>query len=186
MMKLLPYPGQAKRGVDGPLGYLLRQAQAALRVAGDRALEAAGLTLPQYGLLRMLHSHGELSASDLARLSVQRTQTAHEALGVLERRGLVERRAHERNERVVVYALSAPARPIIERAHRRVSGIEAELVEGLSAGEESFLRRWLVSVAERYLTVAGPVARKSRTGLSDATVRASRASPNRNTRRRQS
>jgi DNA-binding MarR family transcriptional regulator len=161
----LPRPGQAKRGVEGPIGYLLRQAQAALRVGGDRALEAAGLTLPQYGVLRMLSTYGELSASDIARLSVQRTQTAHEALGVLERRGLVQRRAHESHQRIVVYALTGAAVPIVERAHRRVSTIETELVRGLSAAEEAFLRRWLVAVAQRYLNVAGPVARKSRTGV---------------------
>jgi hypothetical protein len=47
-------PGEGRRGQEGQIGYLLRQAQGAFRQAGDAALAETGLTLPQYGVLSWL------------------------------------------------------------------------------------------------------------------------------------
>ncbi|MGC2778930.1 MAG: MarR family transcriptional regulator, partial [Bradyrhizobium sp.] len=49
-----PSPGEGKRGEDGYLAYLLRQAQAAVRLSLDRALTSTGLTHPQFVVLTML------------------------------------------------------------------------------------------------------------------------------------
>ena len=43
-----PRPGQGKRGEQGYLAYLLRQAQAATRLTMERALGEVGVTPPQF------------------------------------------------------------------------------------------------------------------------------------------
>jgi hypothetical protein len=43
-----PPPGEGKRGEQGYLAYLLRQAQAAARLAMERALADLGVTPPQF------------------------------------------------------------------------------------------------------------------------------------------
>ena len=47
----IPRPGEVKRGPEGHLGYLLRQASAAFRGATDRALGELGVTTPQFAVL---------------------------------------------------------------------------------------------------------------------------------------
>ena len=71
----IPRPGEAKRGPEGHLGYLLRQASAAFRGATDRALAQLGVTTPQFGVLTMIVAYPGLSGADLARLSFLTPQT---------------------------------------------------------------------------------------------------------------
>ena len=49
-----PPPGEGKRGEQGYLAYLLRQAQAATRLRMERALADLGVTPPQFVVLTML------------------------------------------------------------------------------------------------------------------------------------
>jgi hypothetical protein len=51
-----PPPGQGKRGEQGYLAYLLRQAQAATRLTMERALAGLGVTTPQFVALTMLRA----------------------------------------------------------------------------------------------------------------------------------
>ena len=51
-----PPPGEGKRGEQGYLAYLLRQAQAATRLAMERALAELGVTPPQFVVLTMLRA----------------------------------------------------------------------------------------------------------------------------------
>ena len=84
-------PGEGPRGAEGHLGYLLRQAQAAFRQAGDAALADLGLTLPQFALLALAGAYGPVSGAALARLSLQTPQTVDAVLKNLARAGLVVR-----------------------------------------------------------------------------------------------
>ena len=58
----LPAPGEAKRGIDGYLTYLLRQASAAVRLAMERELADLGVTAPQFSALTMLMAVSTLAA----------------------------------------------------------------------------------------------------------------------------
>jgi hypothetical protein len=71
----IPEVGEAKRGPQGYLTYLLRQAHAAVRLAADRALAAEGMTQPQNSALTMIRAYEGLSAADLARLTMLTPQT---------------------------------------------------------------------------------------------------------------
>jgi hypothetical protein len=55
-MAQVPAPGEGKRGVEGHLGYLLRQAAAAQRAKTERALADLGVTPPQFAVLTMLNA----------------------------------------------------------------------------------------------------------------------------------
>ena len=70
-----PPPGQGKRGEQGHLAYLLRQAQAATRLAMERALADLGVTPPQFVVLTMLRAYPGLSGADLARVAMLTPQT---------------------------------------------------------------------------------------------------------------
>src|SRR5262245_32807277 len=62
---LPPPPGQGKRGEQGYLAYLLRQAQAAARLSMERALGKLGVTSPQFVVLTMLRAYPGLSGAEL-------------------------------------------------------------------------------------------------------------------------
>ena len=53
----VPAPGEGKRGEDGYLGYLLRQAHAAVRLTMERTLADLGVTSPQFAVLTMLKAY---------------------------------------------------------------------------------------------------------------------------------
>lgn len=57
----VPAPGEGKRGEDGYLGYLLRQAHAAVRLTMERTLADLGVTSPQFAVLTMLKAYPGLS-----------------------------------------------------------------------------------------------------------------------------
>ena len=146
-----PAPGEGARGAEGHIGYLLRQAQAAFRLAGDAALADLGLTLPQFALLALMGAYGPLSGAALARLSLQTPQTVDAVLKNLARAGLVARAPDPAHGRIVNAALAPAARARLAAAKRRVDALERRLTAGLGAAEERIVRAWLAAVARDLL-----------------------------------
>src|SRR5207247_3307299 len=89
-----PPPGEGKRGEQGHLAYLLRQAQAATRLAMERALADLGVTSPQFVVLTMLRAYPGLSGADLARVALQTPQTVGVIIRNLERDGAIRKSPH--------------------------------------------------------------------------------------------
>src|ERR1700755_3413296 len=89
-----PPPGQGKRGEQGYLAYLLRQAQAAARLAMERALGDLGVTPPQFVVLTMLRAYPGLSGADLARVALLTPQTVGVIIRNLERDGAIRMTPH--------------------------------------------------------------------------------------------
>lgn len=146
-----PAPGEGARGETGHLGYLLRQAQAAFRQAGDAALADLGLTLPQFALLTLMGAYGPVSGAALARLSLQTPQTVDAVLKNLARAGLVARTPDPVHGRIVNAALTPAGRARLAAAKRRVNALERGLASGLDAAEERTVRAWLAFVARDLL-----------------------------------
>ncbi len=73
----IPAPGEGKRGASGHLAYLLRQANAAVRLKLERAFADTDITLPQFAVLTMMASYPPLSGADLARLTLLTPQTVN-------------------------------------------------------------------------------------------------------------
>ncbi|SDU45029.1 MarR family winged helix-turn-helix transcriptional regulator [Stappia sp. ES.058] len=143
----LPGQGEGKRGPDGYLGYLLRQAANAYRHRVEAVLRDIQLTQPQFAALTMLDTYPHHSSADLARLALLTPQTMSTIIGNLEKAGLINRKPHAVHGRKQQIALTSPGRSLLAEAKKRVYALEAELVDGYSQEEDAIVRRWLVAVA---------------------------------------
>ena len=143
----IPAPGEGKRGEEGYLGYLLRQAAGAHRLRMDRALGDLGVTQPQFATLTMLAAYPGLSNADLARLALLTPQTLSVIVANLERAGSLVRKPHAVHGRIQHIDLSDSGRALLRACRERVNTLEGELTAGLSAEDERIVRRWLVGVA---------------------------------------
>lgn len=145
----IPRPGESKRGPEGHLGYLLRQASVALRTAMDRALADQGLTSPQFAVLTMIVAYPGASGADLARLTFLTPQTINVIVGNLERDGAVEKTAHATHGRILPLSATAKGKTLLKRCRARVAEVEAVLAGLLPKDDQPTVRRWLSGVAEK-------------------------------------
>ncbi|CAM2150459.1 MarR family winged helix-turn-helix transcriptional regulator [Paraburkholderia tropica] len=143
----IPAPGEGKRGEAGYLGYLLRQAGAAHRLRMERALTDLGITPPQFVVLTMLVAYPGISGANLARLAALTPQTVSVIVGNLERDGAIERRPHPVHGRIQQIGVTEAGLALLKQCRTRVKKLEAQMIEGFSAGEEQVIRRWLASLA---------------------------------------
>ena len=147
----VPPPGEGRRGASGHLGYLLRQAQAAFRQAGDTALADLELTLPQFALLTLIGAYEPISGAALARLSVATPQTVDSVLKNLARAGLVARTPDPEHGRILRAALTPAGRRKLAEAKRRIDALERRIAAPLGPAEERTVRAWLAAVARDLL-----------------------------------
>jgi DNA-binding MarR family transcriptional regulator len=145
----IPAIGEGKRGVDGHIGYLLRQAHSAHRIRMEGALAATGtgMTLPQFSVLTMLAAYPGASGAALARLSLLTPQTMSVIVANLEKAGMVSRQAHPEHGRIQSIDPTPEGRRVLARCKRAVAPVEATLLAGLPDDEAAIVRRWLVNVA---------------------------------------
>ena len=143
----IPQPGEGKRGEDGYLGYLLRQAAGAYRHRMDRALADLDVTLPQFAVMTMLNAYPGISNADAARLAMLTPQTVSVIVANLERAGTIRRLPHDIHGRILQIELTPSGLSLLERCRERVRALEREVSEALSEADEAVVRRWLVGVA---------------------------------------
>ncbi|MFC3110569.1 MarR family winged helix-turn-helix transcriptional regulator [Undibacterium arcticum] len=143
----VPAVGEGKRGEQGHIGYLLRQAGAAHRLRMERALSDLAVTLPQFSVLTMLAAYPGASGADLARLSLLTPQTMSVIVSNLERNGAVSRRAHAIHGRIQQIEVTEAGRQLLAKCRARVKSVEKDLLAGISQSDEQIIRRWLVTVA---------------------------------------
>ncbi len=143
----LPQPGEGKRGEEGHLGYLLRQAGASLRTRMERALADLNVTPPQFVALTMVAAYPGLSSADLARLSALTPPTVAVIVANLKRSGALVSQPHAVHGRIQQLETTTAGRALLTQCKRRIDTVEARLAAGLTQGEERVLRRWLVHVA---------------------------------------
>lgn len=144
---LFPPPGSGKRGEQGHIAYLLRQAQAATRLTLERSLVDLGVTPPQFAVLTMLNAYPGLSGADVARVALLTPQTVGVIIGNLERDGAIRKTPHPVHGRVLQWTLTRRGSALLEKCRRRVSAVERRLVAGLGAKAETAIRRWLSKIA---------------------------------------
>jgi len=142
----IPPPGQAKRGPEGHLGYLLRQASVALRAAMDRALADLGVTTPQFAVLTMIAAYPGISGADLARLTFLTPQTINVIVHNLARDGAIAKTAHATHRRILRLQATARGHALLKRCRARVGAIEAEMAAGLDRDRERIVRHWLAGL----------------------------------------
>ncbi|MGI4857112.1 MAG: MarR family winged helix-turn-helix transcriptional regulator [Janthinobacterium lividum] len=143
----LPDAGEGKRGTEGHLGYLLRQAGTVHRVHVEQELADLHVTLPQFAVLTMLGAYPGHSNADLARLALLTPQTLSVIVANLEKRRAVSRRAHAVHGRIQPLDLTQEGRELLAQAKVRVYAVEQALTADLPPADEQAVRRWLVKVA---------------------------------------
>jgi len=143
----LPSPGEGKRGVDGYLGYPLRQAANAYQNRLARSLADLGITQPQFSVLTMIAAYPGVSGADIARLALLTPQTVSVIVANLEKAGSLVRRPDDVHGRIIHLDLTTKGRADLDEARRRAHLIEHELVNGLSPDSNRAVRGWLAAVA---------------------------------------
>jgi DNA-binding MarR family transcriptional regulator len=143
----IPRIGEGKRGEEGYIGYLLRQAGAAHRLRMERALADVGVTPPQFMVLTMLVAYPGLSNADVARLAMLTPQTVSVIVANLLRSGAIARRPHAVHGRIQHIDVTEDGKALLKQCRSRVRAIEQQMLAGFDADEESVIRRWLVSLA---------------------------------------
>ncbi|MDE2449554.1 MAG: MarR family transcriptional regulator [Gammaproteobacteria bacterium] len=147
----LPLVGEAKRGPEGYLTYLLRQASASVRLALDRALAKEDMTYPQQSALTMIRAYEAVSAADLARLTMLTPQTINGIVRGLELRGAIRKEPDPANGRILRLIITEEGRALNRRCRVLTAPIQATLKAKMNANTEAAIRQWLVDVAGAFM-----------------------------------
>ncbi|MBR0895324.1 MarR family transcriptional regulator [Bradyrhizobium tropiciagri] len=143
----VPPPGEGKRGEQGYLAYLLRQAHAASRLSMERGLAGLGVTSPQFVVLTMLKAYPGLSGADLARVALQTPQTVSVIIRNLERDGAIRKTPHPVHGRVLQWTLTSHGTSLLEKCRHIAQAQERRLAASLDARSEQIVRQWLSKIA---------------------------------------
>jgi DNA-binding MarR family transcriptional regulator len=144
-----PLIGQGYRGVEGRIGYLLRQAWMTWQGAMETALREHGLTLVQYGVLSVLAREPGASGADLARACITTPQAMNGVLATLERESLIEREPHPTHGRILQVTLTSEGQRRLEAAHPAVRGLERAVERDFTTEDIAAVKAWLVAAAQR-------------------------------------
>jgi DNA-binding MarR family transcriptional regulator len=151
----VPNLGEGKRGEDGHLGYLLRQAAHCFQLQMARALQDLEMTPPQFTVLTMIKAYPGISNADIARLALLTPQTVGVIITNLDKAGWIIRRPHAVHGRIKQVELSEDGLARFEVARQRVATVENVLSGVLSPTQDAEVRQWLVAVA-RTMTMTYP------------------------------
>jgi DNA-binding MarR family transcriptional regulator len=143
----IPQPGQGKRGREGYLSYLLRQASAASRLTLERSLSDIGITPPQFVALTMFNAYPGISGADLARLTFLTPQTVGVIIGNLEKAGAITRQKHPTHGRTLLWMLTPKGQKLLAAGRSRAHAMEAKIASLLPKGSEPAVRAWLSALA---------------------------------------
>jgi DNA-binding MarR family transcriptional regulator len=140
-------PGEGFRGVEGHIGYLLRQASHVIRLKIDRSLQQYAITHPQFAVLNVIELEPGLHAADIARVCMLSRQAVKTIVGNLEKAKLVRMTAHEIHGRVIEIFLTDLGKKRLNQCLLLIKKIETSMLSGLTVNEEKIVREWLVRCA---------------------------------------
>ena len=135
-------------GVDleTSLGYCLKEASSALRVAMEQVLRPLGMSVTRYACLELLAGRPGLSNSELARGAFVTRQSMNVLLQALEREGYVTRAAEAPVGKALPTRLTPRGRGSLETATVAVRAIEVRMLAGMTESERSSAFRILQSM----------------------------------------
>jgi len=145
----IPNPGEGKRGSEGYLGYLVRQASVAVRGAMERSLADIGVTPPQFAVLTMIVAYPGVSGAALARLTFLTPQTINVIVRNLERTGAIAKTAHAEHGRILQLGATSRGVALLKQCRARVGRVEKAIAGLAGPAEEKSVRRWLSAVAAK-------------------------------------
>jgi DNA-binding MarR family transcriptional regulator len=133
--------------LEQSVGYVLKQAQAALHSAMGAVLRPLELTVAQYACLELLGQQPGISNSELARGAFVTRQSMNLVLRGLHDRGLVARPEQAPRGRVLPTQLTSSGQEKLHAASAAVRAIERQMFSPLSAEERCRLRNDLAACA---------------------------------------
>ncbi|MFJ4225622.1 MarR family winged helix-turn-helix transcriptional regulator [Microbacterium sp. NPDC089695] len=134
--------------LDTSLGYLLKEASSALRVAMEEVLRPLGMTVTHYSCLELLAQRPGLSNSELARGAFVTRQSMNVLLQALERDGFVTRPDEAPVGKALPARLTPRGRRSLEQASAAIRGVEQRMLAGLSADDRDAALRSLRSMVD--------------------------------------
>ncbi|WP_413755409.1 MarR family winged helix-turn-helix transcriptional regulator [Streptomyces sp. MMBL 11-3] len=139
---------QKGEGVDleTSLGYLLKEASSALRVAMEEVLRPLGMSITHYSCLELLAQRPGLSNSELARGAFVTRQSMNVLLQALERDGYVTRPVEAPVGKTLPARLTPRGRRSLEKATAAVRSVEVRMLSGMTETERSAAFRSLQSM----------------------------------------
>lgn len=139
--------GEMVGPVEEAVGYVLKQAAAALRTAMDGALRPLGLTVPQYACLELLGQRPGLSNAELARGAFVTRQSMNGVLRGLQDRGLLSRPLSAPQGRALPTQLTPDGRESLRAASTAVRAVEQQMLTALPPSTRHRLRVDLAACA---------------------------------------
>ncbi|MEU5406798.1 MarR family winged helix-turn-helix transcriptional regulator [Nocardia asteroides] len=134
--------------LETSLGYLLKEASSALRVAMEGVLRPLGMSITHYSCLELLSQRPGLSNSELARGAFVTRQTMNVLLQTLERDGYVTRPAAPPVGKALPTQLTPSGRRSLEQATAAVRSVELRMLSGLTEPERSTASHLLRTMIE--------------------------------------
>lgn len=123
--------------LDTSLGYLLKEASSALRLAMEAVLRPLGMTITQYSCLELLAQRPGLSNSELARGAFVTRQSMNVLLQAMERDGFVTRPAEAPVGKALPTRLTPRGRKALDAASAAVRSVEKRMLSGMTTKEQA-------------------------------------------------
>lgn len=142
--------------LEAHVGYWLRFVSNHVSHAFGRRLEAAGVTVAEWVVLRELLRLGEIAPSGLAEGVGMTRGAISKLLDRLVAKGLVERASEEKDRRFQRVALTQAGRSAVPRLARAADENDAEFFGHLGERERSALLELLQDVVRRHGLKAVP------------------------------
>lgn len=132
--------------------YLVNRVARALNRAADDIAAAAGVTLPELMALLVLGEGEGVSNAQLARRTFVSSQAGHQVVGQLLDRGLIDRRPHPSNRRMLVTELTEEGWVVLAGCRSALAAFERRMLDGMSPEHRELLGPALLDAA---LTLRG-------------------------------
>ncbi|GAA1097633.1 MarR family winged helix-turn-helix transcriptional regulator [Tsukamurella spumae] len=123
--------------LEQSMGYLLKEASVALRVAMEEVLRPMGMNITHYSCLELLAQRPGLSNSELARGAFVTRQAMHVLLQTLERDGEVLRPAVAPAGRALPAQLTPRGRRRLAKASEAVRSVEQRMLADIAPADQS-------------------------------------------------
>jgi DNA-binding MarR family transcriptional regulator len=140
--------------IEDTLGFMVvRTARSMKKTLESRLLAEVGITAAQHTVLSTLAHEDELPLSEIGKRVFLDKPAMTGLADRLENDGLVVRRRHSTDRRVIHLVLTDKGRSVLDRMNAIVAEVDAEYIDLLSPGEHDQIREildriWSHSVAE--------------------------------------
>jgi len=115
--------------------FMAKRLQVQLAWLMEQELKKHDMTNGQFAVLSTIARFSGESSAEIARRLHVKPQALNEFVPPFEQRGLIERRGHPDNKRILCVFLTGEGKRVLGRCNEAVDRLEAELHEGFGAEE---------------------------------------------------